>query len=129
LNESKFCKDVAELHPRILATGLSADGILLASYFKELVYKPKPERLIMMLMQAQLMVSIPDVNKDFFGKVQYTMVSHDQLHIFVFPLDKLQCEQGADFPILVMVVMPPYDHNDLIQKTLRHLQKTKLCSN
>jgi hypothetical protein len=130
LSVARICKDIADLQPNILVTGITKGGTFLASHFKELVFQPKPDRLTTMLAQAQLMIGIPNTNKDFFGKVRFTMVCHDELHVFIFPLDSHYGEgqEESDCCILIMVVMPPYDHTDLVQKTLGYIHNSTLCS-
>jgi hypothetical protein len=130
------CREIADFHPNLLVAGITKDAEFVASYFKKLVWKPKPERLRVMLGQMILMTGIPKLNEDFFGKIRVVTAQHDNLHVLMFPLTTTMKHgathraagtvnglQGGEC-ILVVVIMPPFNHQELVCKILNYLEAT-----
>lgn len=137
----EVCKHIANMHPNILATGVAQNAKFIGSFFKELVWKPKPDRISVMLGQAMLMTGISETNEDFFGKTRVIAVQHDNLHVFMFPVDGRErtptIKDGDGRPkldaidsccIVVMVIMPPYDHEELVGRVLDYLTAANICA-
>ena len=148
-----FCQHIAKLHQNILVTAIVENGHIISSFFRPLVYKPKSDRLKTMLGQAHLLVSIPKTNEDFFGKVCYTMVCHEGLHVFIFPMsdinlpmdpfnsnidskdtyennDGLQARSKTEgfSPLFIMIAMPPYNFDDVIPQVVQKLRLSSGCN-
>ena len=132
----KVCRDVAEFHPNILATGVAKDAEFLAYYFKEKVWVPKPERLTVMLGQAMVLTGLPKLNEDFFGKTRVVNVQHDKMHILLFPAGgKSEMAEGAtrdvteaDTCIVVVVATPPLQYEELVDRILGYIESVKICA-
>ena len=135
----RICRDIAEFHPNILATGVAKDAEFLAYYFKERVWIPKPERLTVMLGQAMVLVGLPKINEDFFGKTNVVTVQHEKMHILLFP-DHRESALGeerestnpalldTDPCIVVVVAMPPFQHEELVSRVLGYLESVNICT-
>lgn len=133
----KVCEDIAGFHEHILAVGVVKDAGFLASRFRELVFKPKAERLSVMLGQAQLMTSIPQTNEDFFGKTRMVMVLHDNLHSFMFPISHDKRKERLTTTglahdlagcVLTLILMPPYNNDEIVTRVLDYLNGVNLCT-
>lgn len=141
-----LCKHIARLHKNILIADIVENGSITASYSKPLIPRPKPDRSTTMLAQAHLLVSIPKTNEDFFGKACFTMIYHEGLHIFLFPISKTirrpsslllslsnnsnknnimakgRIESNLVNCLFLMVVKPHYSFDDLIPKIMQELK-------
>jgi hypothetical protein len=122
LSFAKMCNDVLGIDANILVTGVVQDGRLVVSRFKPLVPQLNHERMAIVLTQAILLTSIPKTNEDVFGKVRFTMVHHDMLHTFMFPLPACEDKGGNFPPVFVMAARPPY-HLELGSKVLGYLSE------
>jgi hypothetical protein len=136
LTSDEVCKEIADFHPNILVAGVAKDAQFVASHFKELVWKPKSDRLRVMLGQTIVMTDIPRLNEDFFGKFRVVTVQHDNLHVLMFPLTRkpntldaagMVSEVQVDECVLVLVVKPPFNHQELVSKVLMYLEATNIC--
>lgn len=150
LQFGKLCDSILSIHPHILMTGVVEEGLFIVSRFRPLVPQLNHERTSIVLTQAHLLTSIPKTNEDTFGKVRFTMVYHDDLHTFMFPITSDSCsrirssdsDNNNDYTvksktssscfsrnqILVMVVKPPYDISSIAEKVLDYLAAANAIS-
>jgi hypothetical protein len=133
----QVCREIADFHPNILATGVAKDAQFLAYHFKERVWVPKPERLTVMLGQAMVLTGLPKSNEDFFGQTQVVIVQHEKMHILLFPSGtKSQATEAAgmhrlvndDYCIVVVVAAPPFQHEELVNGVLDYLRAVNVCT-
>jgi hypothetical protein len=125
----KACRDIADFHPNILATGVAKDAAFLAHHFKERTWIPKPDRLTVMLGQVMVMTGIPELNEDFFGKTRVVTIQHDKMHVLLFPAGRPEREDNGkdDSCVIVVVVMPPFQHEELVDRILGYLRMANIC--
>ena len=132
----KACRDIAGFHPNILATGVAKDAAFLAHHFKERTWIPKPDRLTVMLGQVMVMTGIPELNEDFFGKTRVVTVQHDKMHVLLFPTAGRPEQQDSGIHaivkdescVIVVVVTPPFQHEELVDRILGYLKAANMCA-
>lgn len=112
---SAFCERVARLSPSVLAVMVASGGRLTGSYLVKGFVLSDRERMASLLVQAEIMVSVPATNKEYFGKVNYVMVDHSGVHNFFFP--------ARGVGVLAVTVVPPYDAGSLISRIASLLDK------
>jgi hypothetical protein len=103
-----FCKKVADLSPNIQAVILTSEGRLAGSYSRKGFLLPIEKRLSAILIQAEIMMSIPISNEDYFGKVNHVMIDHSGVHNLLFPV--------RGMGVLGVAIVPPYPREDIIAK-------------
>jgi hypothetical protein len=132
----QVCREIADFHPNILATGVAKDAQFLAYHFKERVWVPKPDRLTVMLGQAMVLTGLPKFNEDFFGQTQVVTVQHEKMHILLFPTGGkshatdagMHSVIQADSCIVVVVVTPPFQHEELVNRVAEYLRAVNICT-
>lgn len=115
---SAFCERVARLSPSIRAVMVTSGGRLAGSYSVKGFVLPDRKRMASLLVQAEIMVSVPATNEDYFGKVNYVMVDHSGVHNFFFP--------ARGVGVLAVTVVPPYDSDSLVSRIARLLDKVAI---
>lgn len=103
-----ICEKIAELSPNIQAVILTSGGKLAGSYSRKGFLLPIEKRLSAILMQAEIMISIPISNEDYFGKVNHVMIDHSGVHNLLFPV--------RGMGVLGVAVVPPYPREDIVAK-------------
>lgn len=103
-----LCESVAKLSSSIEAVMVTSGAKLAGSYSRKGFLLPDEERLRSILIQAEIMMSIPLRNEDYFGRVNYVMIDHSGVHNFLFPL------RGVG--VLGIAVKPPYDRDELVAR-------------
>lgn len=103
-----FCENVARVSPNIEAVIVTSGARLAGSYSRKGFLLPAEERMASILIQAEIMMSIPMRNEDYFGRVNYVMIDHSGVHNFLFPL--------RGIGVLGVGIVPPYDRDALVAK-------------
>lgn len=86
MNENQICKEIANLHHYIYATGIIDKQKLRARYSKiHENWDPNDERVQMMLAQPEVLLSMSKTNECFFGALQYIIVCFEDSDIIYFP--------------------------------------------
>ena len=83
-----LARKVTELHEKVVGAIVVGNGSLLGTYAKPHVPLPQQSKLTELIVQAELVISISRRNTNIFGNVNYAMIQHSMLNIFLFPLDK-----------------------------------------
>lgn len=117
MNERDICKTVVSFHRNILGAVVIEQGDLVASHIKPLTPLPERERFRNMILQIHALISIPHSNEDFFGKVGYVMINHENMDVFIFPLI-------LKYParILAFSIRTPYNHEKLARRVSNYLK-------
>lgn len=104
----QFCENVAKVSPNIEAVMVTSGARLAGSYSRKGFLLPAEERMASILIQAEIMMSIPMSNEDYFGRVNYVMIDHSDVHNFLFPL--------RGIGVLGVGIVPPYDRDELVAR-------------
>jgi hypothetical protein len=64
-----------------------------------------------MFVQAELMTKIPSKNSDLFGGINYVLIGHGKLDIWLFPL-KRELEEAAT--TLAVGIIQKYNHDKFL---------------
>ncbi len=86
---------------------------------------PEPDKVSTMMFQRTLIHTLLREREEYVGRMQYNMTSYEQLDLFHFALDGPR----EHYPLLLVTVKKPYDHELLVAKVLRTVkgwQKTEL---
>ncbi len=112
-NDYDICKSFTDMDDHILGTGIIENMAVAAMYSKPNVLLPKEEKFQLMIIQAELFVSMAKSNADFFGRLRYVATSFESSDIVFFPLPS-----GADNKLrtLVIQILRPYDIMMLLKK-------------
>jgi len=76
---------------------------------------PEPEKVSTMMFQRTLVHTLLKEREEYVGRMQYNLTSYDQVDIFHFSLE----EPRDNYPLLLVTVRKPYDHELLVAKVLR----------
>jgi hypothetical protein len=109
---------VTGLHEKVVGTIVVRNGSLLGAYAKPHIPLPQQSKLSELIVQAELVLSISRRNTNIFGNVNYAMIQHSILNIFLFPLDQdstlafaVDGRSGID-----------YHHEEIINRVLTMLK-------
>jgi hypothetical protein len=105
-----LCEKVAKTSSSIEAVIVTSRAKLAGSYSRKGFLLPNEERIESILLQTEIMMSIPISNEDYFGKVNCVMIDHSGIHNLLFPL------RGVG--VLGVAIVPPYDRDDLVARVL-----------
>jgi hypothetical protein len=112
-----LARSVTDSHEKIVGAIIVKNGNLLGAYAKPKVPLPQQGKLTELILQAELVLSISKRNTNIFGDVNYAMIQHSILNIFLFPLDQhgtlafaVEGRAGID-----------YDHERMITSILKIL--------
>ncbi len=124
MDKRDICKTVVSFHRNILGAVLIEQGDLIASHIKPLTPLPEQDRFRNMILQTHALIAIPQSNEDFFGKVGYLMINHENMDVFIFPLI-------LKYParVLAFSIRAPYNHEKLIQRVSNYLKMICLKEN
>jgi hypothetical protein len=108
-----ICKSITESDEHILGTGILENMAVAAIYSKPNLPLPKEEKFQLMIIQAEIFISMAKSNTDFFGRLRYVTTSFESSDIVFFPLPS-----GADNKLrtLVVQILRPYDITKLLNK-------------
>lgn len=109
------------LDRNIIGTFLLRRGTLAHWKMRRGLKLPDPEKVSSMMFQRTLVHTLLLEREDYVGKMQYNLTSYEHMDIFHFGLD----EPKRNFPLLLVTVRKPYNHELLVAKVLRTLKKVQ----
>jgi hypothetical protein len=120
MGSAEQCREVCLLDNNILLAAVIENANLLGIHFKKPMAPPNEQRFKVLRIQTELMVSMAKNNEDFFGELGYLMFHSRHLDMFLFPMSK-----GRKLRIMAVAVKQPYDHEDIVDKVMSHLNRIK----
>ena len=113
-----ICADVMSLDRNVMGAFLLRNGTLAHWKMRRGLKLPEPEKVDTMMFQRTLVHTLLKEREEYVGKMQYNLTSYEHMDIFHFSLD----EPKANFPLLLVSVRKPYNHELLVAKVLRTLK-------
>lgn len=113
-----ICADVMSLDRNIMGAFLLRNGTLAHWKMRRGIKLPEPEKVDTMMFQRTLVHTLLKEREEYVGRMQYNMTSYEHMDIFHFSLD----EPKGNYPLLLVSVRKPYNHELLVAKVLRALK-------
>lgn len=110
-----LCAKVMLLDRNIMGAFLLCNGTLDHWKMRKGLKLPEPEKVSTMMFQRTLVHTLLKEREEYVGRMQYNLTSYDQVDIFHFALE----EPKDNYPLLLVTVRKPYDHELLVAKVLR----------
>ena len=103
--------DVVSVNSSTTGAVLLNNGKVVAEYLKPGSIIPEQDRLPDLFVQAELMTRVPSGNSDLFGGINYVLISHGKLDIWLFPMRR-ELEEAAT--TLVVGIIQKYKHDKFL---------------
>ena len=110
-----LCARVMSLDRNIMGAFLLRNGTLDHWKMRKGLKLPEPEKVSTMMFQRTLVHTLLKEREEYVGRMHYNLTSYDQVDIFHFSLE----EPRDNYPLLLVTVRKPYDHELLVAKVLR----------
>src|SRR5919197_411521 len=94
ISPHELCMEVASINSHTTGAVLLNNGKLVAEYLKPTSIIPEHHRLPELFVQAEIMTRVPSKNSDLFGGIDYVLISHGKLDIWLFPMIR-ELEEAA----------------------------------
>ena len=103
--------EVVSINSHTTGAVLLNNGKLVAEYLKPTSIIPEQYRLPELFVQAEIMTRVPSKNSDLFGGIDYVLISHAKLDIWLFPMIR-ELEEAAT--TLVVGIIRKYRHDKFL---------------
>jgi len=119
MNNFELCKEICGLHQSIMGAGIVERAKLVAMYNRPGTPIPSETEFGKFFLQTEIIGSITKANTAFFGQPQYFTISFANSDLYFFLLSRYS-RSG----ILVIQLVNPYDHEDVLSKVDAFLRRT-----
>ena len=116
MNSLELCKEICNLHPSIMGTGVVDKGKLVGMFARPGTPVPNEKQFERLLFQTQVISSITKTNIDFFGQSRHFSLYFEHSDLYFFHLSRF-----GGKGVLVVQITQPYDHEEIVSKINEHL--------
>jgi hypothetical protein len=113
ISPKELCIEAVSINSHTTGALLLNNGKLVAEYLKPDSVIPEQQRLSELFLQAEIMTRVPLENSDLFGGINYVMISHSKMDIWLFPIIR-ELEEGAT--TLAIGITGKYRHDKFLAK-------------
>ena len=106
------------LHKTIVGAGVIEKAKFVAVHFKQ--NKPVPDKSTFrkLFLQTEIIAGMMRTNEDFFGESRFFSLSFDRFDLYFFLLSRF-----AQNGVLVVQIVQPYNHEEIVSKITKYLNQ------
>lgn len=119
MNNFELCKEICGLHQSIMGAGIVERAKLVAMYNRPGTPIPSEAEFGKFFLQTEIIASITKANTAFFGQPHHFTISFENNDLYFFLLARYN-RSG----ILVIQIVNPYDHKDILSKVDAFLRQS-----